>query len=135
MTSPVLALRQAIHARLVGDAALTALLGGPRVHDEPPRAAAGLYVVFGEGRARDWSTGSDRGHEHEVALIVWSKAGGAKPALEAADRIVALLDDAALTLGGHRLVNLRVTASETRRDEKAGVARVTLRLRAVTEVL
>ncbi|MDJ1159029.1 hypothetical protein QNA08_12360 [Chelatococcus sp. SYSU_G07232] len=42
MTSPILALRRAVHARLSGDAALAAMLGGPRIHEEPPRAAEGL---------------------------------------------------------------------------------------------
>lgn len=134
MTDPILALRQAIRTRLAGDAVLTGLLGGPRIHDEAPRGAAGLYVTFGEARARDWSTGSDRGHEHEVTLVVWSKPGGATPALQAAARIAALLDEAQLTLDGHRLVHIRVVAEEARRDDKADLTRVLLRFRAVTEV-
>lgn len=134
MTDPILALRVAIHARLSGDAALITLLGGAHIYDEAPRALSGLYVTFGEARARDWSTGGDRGHEHDVALVVWSKPGGGKPALEVAARIAALLDDVSLTPNGHRLVTMRVIAEEARRDDKANLTRVTLRLRAVTEV-
>src|SRR6478735_1863959 len=38
MSDAILALRAAIHARLEGDAALTALVGPGRIHDEAPRA-------------------------------------------------------------------------------------------------
>ena len=55
--------------------------------------------------------------------------------LRAAERIAALLHEAPLALDGHRLVSLRVAAVETARVEKANLARVTLRLRALTEVL
>jgi hypothetical protein len=67
--------------------------------------------------------------------VVFAKPGSARSALLAADRMAALLDDAALALDGHRLVNLRITAAESARDERTGLARATLRLRAVTEVL
>jgi hypothetical protein len=52
----------------------------------------------------------------------------------AAERMADLLHDAALALAGHRLVLLRVTATEADRDDKANLARATLRLRALTEV-
>lgn len=130
---PVLALREALLARLSGDAALVALLGGPRIYDEAPRGLTGVYAVFGEARVRDWSTGSDIGHEQELSIVVWSQPGGAKAALEAAGRIALLLDDVNLTLRGHRLVNLRLTNTVTRRDERANRWSATLWLRAVTE--
>ena len=74
MSDAVLALRAAVQARLIADSALTALIGPDRVFDEAPRAARGLYVVHGEVEARDWSTGSDRGCEQELALVVWAAA-------------------------------------------------------------
>ncbi|CAH1671140.1 DUF3168 domain-containing protein [Chelatococcus asaccharovorans] len=135
LASPVLALRRAIVTCLAADADLTNLLGGARIHDAVPRAATGVFVVFGEVRCRDWSTMTDRGHEQDISLTVWSKTGGARPALAAAARIERLLHDAPLPLEGHRLINLRFTSSETRRDERADLARVTVRLRAVTECL
>lgn len=131
----ILALREAIVSRLAADAALAGLMGGAvRLHDEPPRGANGIYAAFGEVVGRDWSTGSDRGTEQRLSIHVWSRPGGAKPALAVAARIAALLDDAALVpLGGHRLVNLRVEAAETTRDKASGLVRVALRLRAVSE--
>ena len=64
----------------------------------------------------------------------WARAGSARSALLAAERLAALLHDAPLALEGHRLVNLRVTATEVDRDRETNLARVTLRLRAVTEL-
>ena len=135
MTSPLLALRGAILARVQADAALAALMGGTvRFYDEPPRAAEPVYAVFGEASARDWSTDLDGGHEHAAAITVYASPGSVRDALLAAERIAALIDDAPLALAGHRLVNLRVTAIETGRDTESQLSLVTLRLRAVTEM-
>jgi Protein of unknown function (DUF3168) len=134
MTSPVLAMRKAILDLAVGDAELTALTGGIlRLHDEPPRAAEPIYALFGDVTAKDWSTDSDRGHEQDLSLVVWGEKGSARAALSVAGRFAAILDDAPLTLDGHRLVNLRATELSSARDKDTQLIRVTLRLRAVTE--
>ena len=134
MTSPILALRAAILAAAQADLELAGLMGGAvRLYDEPPRAAEPVYAVFGEARARDWSTASDRGHEQDASILVWGKEGSARSALLVAERLATLLDGAALGLDGYRLVNLRVTELEAGRDGDTNLARVTLRLRAVTE--
>ena len=71
MTSPILALRAAILATVEADAALAALMGGSvRLHDEPPRAAAPVYAMFGEATASDASTSTERGHEQLLTLEV-----------------------------------------------------------------
>ncbi|MBQ0822286.1 DUF3168 domain-containing protein [Microvirga terrae] len=135
MTSPVLALRGAILDAAAADAELCALMGGSlRLYDEPPRGAAPVYALFSDVRAADWSTDRERGHEQSLGIVVWSEPGGARTALAVAERLDAILDDAALTLDGHRLVNLRVTEISGERDKDTRLTRVTLRLRAVTEV-
>jgi hypothetical protein len=136
MTSPVLSLRRAILDVASADAELRALMGGAlRLYDEPPRGAEPVYALFGDVKAEDWSTDLDRGHAQSVDIVIWSEKGGARTALMVADRFFAILDDAPLTLEGHRLVNLRVTELASTRDRETGLARVTLRLRAVTEVV
>ena len=136
MTSPILALRQAILAAAQADPDLAALMGGAaRLYDEPPRAAEPVYAVFGDVSAEDASTSSERGHEQDLALVVWSREGSARSGLEAAERLAAILDEAPLVLAGHRLANLRVTSIAADRDRDTGLARATLRLRAVTEVM
>ncbi|WP_201830346.1 DUF3168 domain-containing protein [Microvirga zambiensis] len=136
MTSPILALRRAILDVASTDAELRSLMGGSlRLYDEPPRAAEPVYALFGDVSASDWSTDLDRGHEQSLSIVVWSERGGARTALVAAERFAAILDEAALTLDGHRLVNLRVTALSSVRDKDTQLTRATVSLRAVTEVV
>lgn len=136
MRSPDLALRAAILAHCADDEALLDAMGGSLgFHDEPPWAAEGAYAAFSEARAKDGSTGSDQGHDQDFASAVWSKPGESRAALRAAEQIAALLHEAPLALDGHRLVSLRVAAVETAPVEKANLARVTLRLHALTEIL
>ncbi|MGO4525590.1 DUF3168 domain-containing protein [Microvirga sp. 2MCAF35] len=136
MTSPVLALRRAIIDAAASDTELRALMGGAlRLYDEPPRGAEPVYALFSDVRATDWSTDHDRGHEQNLGIVVWSERGGARTALAVAERFDAILDDASLPLDGHRLVNLRMTELSSERDKDTGLTRVSLRLRAVTEVV
>jgi hypothetical protein len=135
MTSPILALRAAILVRCAADAVLADLLGGTAaIHDEPPPGAVPVYAVFGEAEARDASTSTERAHEQDLAIRIWARPGSAASALAAAERLAELLDDADLTLAGHRLVRLAVTAIETGREGRSNLARALLRLRAVTEI-
>jgi hypothetical protein len=133
--SPLFALKRAIHARLVGDAPLLALLGGPRVYEEAAKGLAAPYLVFGEARLRDWSTVSDRGHEHALTVDALAADPGALAVLALAERVETLLHDAPLPLDGHRLVNLTVIGIDLRRDGREPIRRAVTRLRAVTEVL
>lgn len=136
MSDAILALRAAIQAQLVADAALTALIGAGRIFDEAPRALRGCYVVHGEVEARDWSAGAERGCEQELALVVWAaQSSSARLALEAAGLIVAALDEADLALEGHSLINLRWLSSRLAREPRSGLPGVTIRFRAATEPL
>lgn len=133
--SPAIALRKAIRARLVADAALTASLGGAKIFDEAPRGAEPPYVLLADVRIRDWSATESRGAEHLLILSAISIQRGVAEALAIAETIVALLDEAPLPLEGHHLVDLRHQASETRREQNGRFARVDLRFRALTEYI
>jgi len=136
MMDAVIAVRRAIQAHLLADEALLALLGGPRIHDEPPRAAAGPYIVHGDVEARDWSTGTEAGCEQRLSILVWAGRGGeSAAALAIAARLAARLHDAQLEPAGHRLVQLRQTGLDLRRDGKTGLGTATVTLRCVTEQL
>ncbi len=80
MSTAAVALRAAIHDALVADGALVALLGGPKVYDEPPKAAAFPYVTLGDARIEDFSAGNDPAQEHRLTLHAWSRQGGHKEA-------------------------------------------------------
>ena len=129
------ALQKAIYARLAGDAALTALMGAPRVYDDAPQRTELPYLTFGLASMRDWSTGSEGGEEHLVTLHVWSRAAGRRQAHAIMLAIRAALHDAALALEDHHLVNLRHELSEARREPDGDTIRGIVRFRAVTEPL
>lgn len=133
MSSPVLALRRAILAALLADGALTASLGGAHVYDEAPPGAPAPRIALSDVQSRDWSAQNSSGAEQIVVLSVFSGARGMREALDIADRVVALLDEAPLALAGHRLIDLRFVALATRREQNGRYARADIRFRATTE--
>lgn len=134
-TAASAALRAAVHDALAADSALNALLGGPKVYDEPPRAAAFPYVTLGETRVLDWSTGTDTGEEHQLTLHAWSRQGGHREAHLITGALLQALDDAPLTLADHRLINFRFAVADVRRDADGRAYHALVRFRAVTEPL
>jgi hypothetical protein len=133
MASSSAALQAAIYTRLAGDAALSIILGGARVYDHVPRNAAYPYVAFAGSVERDWSTGSEEGHEHLVTIHAWTRGGGHREADEVLAAVRTALHDHPLALDGWRLVNLRHEFSEVRRDRGGEVFHGLTRFRAVTE--
>lgn len=133
MSTAAVALRSAVHAALSSDGALVALLGGARVYDEPPRRPAFPYVTLGEARATDVSGDAAPTEEHQLTLHAWSRQGGHREAHVIAGALLQALDDAALTLAGHRLVNLRFSLADVRRESDGRTYHALVRFRAVTE--
>jgi hypothetical protein len=133
MSTSAVALRAAIHDALVADAPLNTLLGGPKVYDEPPPGAAFPYVTLGDARVTDWSTGSERGEEHQLTLHAWSRQGGHKEAHLVAGALLQALDDAPLVLTDHRLINFRFALADVRREADGRTYHALVRFRAVTE--
>jgi len=132
-TASSAALRAAIYDALIADGALTSVLGGPSVYDEPPRAAAFPYVTLGEARISDFSTGGERGEEHQLTLHAWSRQGGHREAHLITGALLQALDDAPLTLADHRLINLRFALADVRRESDGRTYHALVRFRAVTE--
>ena len=127
------ALQQAIFASLTSDDALTELLGGARVYDDVPERAEFPYVTFAPMSERDWSTGTESGSEHALVLHVWSRGAGRKQALAIMAAVRDRLHEAALSVTGYRLVNLRHESSDVRRDGDGQTFHGVVRFRAVTE--
>jgi hypothetical protein len=127
-----LSLQEAIIARLRDDAGVTALLGGPHVHDHVPRAASPPYVALARFDSRDLSSSTVAGAEHAIRLHIWPEGQGRKDAHQIANAIETALA-MPLTLAGAHLVNLAVVNWQVERvgkDRYRGV----LNLRAVTEL-
>lgn len=133
MSTAAVALRSAVHSALAADGALVSLLGGARVYDAPPRHAAFPYVTLGEARITDLSSDEAPGEEHQLTLHAWSRQGGHREAHLIAGALLAALDDAPLTLSGHRLVNLRFSLADVRRESDGRTYHALVRFRAVTE--
>jgi len=133
MTFANVALRAAIHDALSADGALTAALGGQRVYDAPPRGAAFPYVTLGEARLVDASSDGGETQEHLLTLHAWSRQGGHKEAHGIAGALLQALDDAPLAPDGHRLVNLRFSIADIRREADGRTYHAVVRFRAVTE--
>jgi hypothetical protein len=133
MATAAAALRAAIHDALAADTPLTSLLGGARVYDEPPQNPSFPYVTLGEARVSDFSTGTERGEEHQLTLHAWSRQGGHKEAHLIAGALLQALDDASLPLDDHRLVNFRFALADVRREADGRTYHALVRFRAVTE--
>ena len=132
-TPASVALRAAVHDALVADAALAAVLGGPKVYDEPPRGAAFPYVTLGEARVADFAAGSEPAQEHQLTLHAWSRQGGHREAHAIAGALLQALDDAPLALTDHALVNFRFAVADVRREADGRTYHALVRFRAVTE--
>ena len=132
-TAASLALRAAIHDALNADAALTGILGGAKVYDEPPRSAAFPYVTLGETRIADFSAGGEPIEEHHLTLHAWSRQGGHKEAHAITGALLQALDDVPLSLTDHALVNLRFAVADIRREADGRTYHALVRFRAVTE--
>ena len=133
MATSTAALRAAIHDALTADAALTGVLGGAKIYDEPPSNAAFPYVTLGEARVSDFSAGDEALHEHQLTLHAWSRQGGHREAHLIAGALLQALDDAPLAPDGHHLVNLRFSVADIRREADGRTYHALLRFRAVTE--
>jgi len=126
-------LQQAVYAALNSNTALVTLLGGARIYDEVPHAAAYPFITMGQTSSTDWGTGTEDGEEHIVTLHVWSAYGGRSEAQIIMGAIRGTLHTARLTLSGHTLINLRQQFSDIRREADGITIHGLLRYRATTQ--
>ena len=135
MTTANVALRAAIYDALLADAALAAALGGEKIYDVPPRGASLPYVTLGDARLIDVSADGGQTQEHQLTLHAWSRNGGQREAHVIAGALLQALDDAPLMPDGHRLVNLRFSFADIRRESDGRTYHALVRFRAITEPL
>jgi Protein of unknown function (DUF3168) len=131
--NPALATQQAMRAALLARAPLLSLLGGAHIFDEVPRGANAPFVAFTAIETRDWSVADQKAHEHFVTLEILTNQRSRTAAQAIANEIEATLENAALTLADHKLVNLRVVFTNVTRSNKSENFGAVLRYRAATE--
>ena len=118
MTAPAAELQKAIFVALGGRRGADCADRRAAIFDHAPANVAFPYITFGRTSVFDWSTGTESGTEQLFTLHVWSKAKGKKETLEIMELArSALLDDAALELDRHQLVNMRLEFAEARYDD------------------
>lgn len=100
------ALQAAIYARLLGDAALGALVGAAVFDAAPGGAVPPIYVAIGPEVVRDRSDMTGQGAEHEFSVSVVTDTAGFQVAKQAAGAVSDALVDAPLTLARGHLVRL-----------------------------
>lgn len=132
MTSAALDLQRSLYQLLRNDSTLSAALGGARIYDDVPQRAELPYVTFGQSVTRDWSTGTETGHEHLLTLHVWSRVPGRKKLHEIMELLAQRLQQP-FGLLEHRVVNVRHELSEARRDPDGELYHGVVRFRVVTE--
>lgn len=133
MSDPAFALQDAMRARLITHAPLTILLGGAHVYDEVPRGEQTPHVVFAAIETRDWSVADQKAHEHFISIEVKSNSRSRKAAQAITSEIEAALDNVALTLAGHTLINLRLVFWSVTRARSTDTFNGIMRFRAATE--
>ncbi|MFM9976096.1 MAG: DUF3168 domain-containing protein [Beijerinckiaceae bacterium] len=135
MTSPIVALKDAIRLRLIADPVVLGLLHEPKVFADPPKHAAFPHVAFISAQARENGTATDEGHSIDLTLGIWSRHKGSAEGLTISTAIAATLASMSAALAGHHLVNLSVRSVEPVLSRDGETWRSLMRIRAVTEVL
>ncbi len=123
------ALQSAVYDRLIGNAALGALVGDDIFDALPPGPLPGLYVTLGAETVRDASDGTGHGAWHDLTVAVVTDAAGFHMAKTVAAAASDALIDAGLVLSRGRLVSLNFRRARARR-ESGGRRRIDMTFRA-----
>lgn len=114
MTAENKALRHSLYETLSDSAALTALLGGARIHKTPRKAETLPCITLGQTVNRDWTTGTETGSE--ITLHIWTSAESATEVHEIILALRAILDDRSLPLRNGDPAGLRHDFTQVRID-------------------
>ncbi len=127
------ALQAAIFARLAGDAALSALVGGAIYDAAPPGAGSGTFVLIGPEEVRDAADKTADGAEHRLLISVVSDAAGFQLAKAVAVAVSDALAGPVPSLSRGRLVSLAFVKGAAKRTEAGTARRIDLTFRARVE--
>ena len=132
-----LALQRALFDHLRADAALTAALGGSKIHDAPPHAQSGEapppYLTLGDESVTAWSTKTEQGAAHELTFTIWSAARGFAEVKAIQSALADALASAPEAIDGGRVADLRFVSSSTSRERRTRLRRADCVFRALVE--
>ena len=124
------ALQTAVFQRLIGDPALTALVGASIYDALPSGTLPPLYVVLGAEEARDASDKTGAGAVHEFTVTVVTESAGFSTAKGAAAAVSDALVDAPLVLSRGALVSLNFYKAKAARISTGDMRQINLIFRA-----
>jgi len=127
-----LELQKALVARLRGDTGVAALVG-TRIYDQPPPEPVYPYISLGPDQILPSRADCYDGKEVTLQVDAWSRGVGFPEVKRIAEAICVALDDASLTLVGHRLVDIYEEDVRTMRDPDGATSHAVLTFRALTE--
>lgn len=131
--SASISLQKAIYDLLRNDVDVSTKLGENRILDHVPPSTGFPYITLGSSVVYDWSTDCDPGQEHLISLHIWAKSSGRKFVLEVIELIAQKLNEEALHLDLHTLVNLGLQEITAQNNDRRNAYLGTMRYRAVTE--
>ena len=132
ITGPVLAVRERLRNFWLADSVLLGLLGGEKIYDTAPRSVIPPYVTFGSVTARQWLGGSQRGHEQNITITVWSRQISDRESLEIASRMSLISAGALLSMADYQLWPLQVLNLDCPQGTPQGLRQTVVVLRALT---
>jgi hypothetical protein len=124
------ALQAAVYQRLVGDAAVGALVGAAIYDAVPPGPLPTTYLSLGPEDARDRSDKTGAGAEHDFTISVVTDAAGFQGAKALAGAVSDALVGAELVLTRGRVVDLWFLRARARRVGAADQRRIDMWFRA-----
>ncbi len=128
-------LQTAVYQRLATDIALTSLVGSDIYDALPIGALPALYVSIGPEDAKDASSKTGGGAQHDFVVSVIADASGFQSAKDAAAAVSDALVDADLTLSRGTLVGLWFIKAKAARTGNDDVRRIDLTFRASVDGL
>lgn len=124
---------EAMIAALKADPAVGALIGD-RIYDtQPARGAKMPYSAFGEVSGGPWDTKTEDGMEVTVTLNTFSQSESSQEVRLVQAAISDVLDDAALSIAGHDVVDVLLLFVTNFPDPEASTQQGVQRFRAWTE--
>jgi len=126
-------LQTGLFSHLRSDLSLKQHLGDPpKIFDQQEQAEGYPRLVWGDSKAKTWSSATFDGQEHEVTMHLWTSDGGSAASKEVAGALIDRLHNADFPVTGHALVDMQFASSETRYKEERGLFHCRLTFKALT---
>lgn len=125
-------LQTALYTALTSDTNLQSLIGLPaRVYDAVPSDTVFPFIQIGAGQVFPYG-GIEGGFQHIIRITAFSRWGGRQECKAIAEAVRSLLQNAALTLEGHTLVQSRLVFEDHLRHREPETFQGAMRYRMVT---